>query len=142
MPNDSAERKTFRAKERIVFLRQEMGCIRKIKRKASHTASGNASPNCILLRSLCHRDLRGDQVVRLIRKPILYYPLFLLPSSLFGKELQNSRILMGKFPTLNENEKDETSKMGQSWAISGEGLAWLEVDNKAESGMHKMRKKR
>ena len=49
---------------------------------------------------------------------------------------------MGKFPTLNENEKDETSKMGQSWAISGERLAWLEVDNKAESGMHKMRKKR
>lgn len=49
MPNDSAERKTFRAKERIVFLRQKMGCIRKIKRKASHTASGNASPNCILL---------------------------------------------------------------------------------------------
>ena len=29
----------------------------------------------------------GDQAVRLIRKPILYYPLFLLPSSLFGKEL-------------------------------------------------------
>ena len=25
---------------------------------------------------------------------------------------------MGGFPTLNENEKDETSKMGQSWAIS------------------------
>ncbi len=49
---------------------------------------------------------------------------------------------MGRFPTLNENEKNETSKMGQSWAISGERLAWLEVDNKAESGMHKMRKKR
>ncbi len=29
----------------------------------------------------------GDQAVRLIRKPILYYPLSLLPSSLFGKEL-------------------------------------------------------
>ena len=29
----------------------------------------------------------GDQAVRLIRKQILYYPLFLLPSSLFGKEL-------------------------------------------------------
>ena len=87
MPNDSTERKTFRAKEGIVFLRQEMGRIRKIKRKASHTANGDASPNCILLRSLCHRDLRGDQIVRLIRKPILYYPLFLLPSSLFGKEL-------------------------------------------------------
>lgn len=27
------------------------------------------------------------QAVILIRKPILYYPLFLLPSSLFGKEL-------------------------------------------------------
>ncbi len=49
---------------------------------------------------------------------------------------------MGRFPTLSENVKDETSKMGQSWAISGERLAWLEVDNKAESGMHKMRKKR
>ena len=49
---------------------------------------------------------------------------------------------MGKFPTLNENEKDERSKMGQSWAISGEGWAWLEVDNKAESRMHKMRKNR
>lgn len=56
MPNDSTERKTFRAKERVVFLRQEMG-VRKIKRKASHTASGDASPNCILLRSLCRWDL-------------------------------------------------------------------------------------
>ena len=50
MPNDSTERKTFRAKEGIVFLRQEMG-VRKIKRKASHTANGQAAPNCILLRS-------------------------------------------------------------------------------------------
>ena len=49
---------------------------------------------------------------------------------------------MGKFPTLNENEKDETSKMGQSWAISDEKWDWLKVDNQAESGMHKMRKKR
>ena len=57
MPNDSAERKSFRAKEGIIFLRQEMGRIRKIKRKASYTASGNASPNCILLRSLRRRDL-------------------------------------------------------------------------------------
>ena len=86
MPNDSAERKTFRAQEEIIFLRQEMG-VRKIKRKASQTANGKAVPNCILLRSLRHRDLRGDQVVCLIRKLILYYPLFLLPSSLFGKEL-------------------------------------------------------
>lgn len=86
MPNDSTERKTFRAKEGIIFLRQEMG-VRKIKRKASQTANGKAVPNCILLRSLRHRDLRGDQVVCLIRKLILYYPLFLLTSSLFGKEL-------------------------------------------------------
>lgn len=86
MPNDSAERKTFRAKEGIIFLRQEMG-VRKIKRKASQTANGKAAPNCILLRSLRRRDLWGEQAVRLIRKPILYYPLFLLPSSLFGKEL-------------------------------------------------------
>ena len=48
--------RTFRAKVEIVFLRQEMG-VRKIKRKASHTANGKASPNCILLRSLRHRDL-------------------------------------------------------------------------------------
>lgn len=86
MPNGSAERKTFRAKEGIIFLRQEMG-VRKIKRKASQTANGKAAPNCILLRSLRRRDLWGEQAVRLIRKPILYYPLFLLPSSLFGKEL-------------------------------------------------------
>lgn len=86
MPNDSAERKTFRAQEEIIFLRQEMG-VRKIKRKASQTANGKAVPNCILLRSRRHRELWGDQAVRLIRKPILYYPLFLLPSSLFGKEL-------------------------------------------------------
>ena len=79
--------RTFRAKEGIVFLRQEMGRIRKIKRKASHTANGDASPNCILLRSLRHRDRLSDQSVRLIRKLILYYPLFLLSSSLFGKEL-------------------------------------------------------
>ncbi len=86
MPNDSAERKTFRAKEEIIFLRQEMG-VRKIKRKASQTANGKAAPNCILLRSLRHRDRLSDQAVRLIRKLILYYPLFLLSSSLFGKEL-------------------------------------------------------
>ena len=49
---------------------------------------------------------------------------------------------MGGFPTLNENEKDETSKVGQSWAISGERWVLLGVDNQAESGMHKMRKKR
>ena len=79
--------RTFRAKEGIVFLRQEMGRIRKGKRKASHTANGKAAPNGILLRSRCHRDLWGGQAVCLIRKLILYYPLFLLPSSLFGKEL-------------------------------------------------------
>lgn len=142
MPNDSAECKTFRAKEGIVFLRPEMGRIRKIKRKASHTANGKAAPNCILLRSLRHRDLWGDQAVRLIRKAIRYYPLFLLPSSLFGKELQISRILVGKFPTLRKNEKNERSKMGQSWAISDEKWGRLKVDNQAESEMHKMRKKR
>lgn len=43
--------RSFRAKAGIVFLRQEMGGIRKIKRKASHTANGQAAPNCILLRS-------------------------------------------------------------------------------------------
>lgn len=49
---------------------------------------------------------------------------------------------MGRFPTLNEIEKDETSKMGQSWAISDERLGGFKVDNQAESEMHKMRKKR
>lgn len=43
--------RTFRAKDGIVFLRQEMGRIRKIKREASHTTNGQAAPNCILLRS-------------------------------------------------------------------------------------------
>ena len=84
----------------------------------------------------------AGQVVRLIRKPILYYPLFLLSSSLFGKELQISRILVGEFPTLRKNEKNERSKMGQSWAISDERWDWLKVDNQTESEMHKMRKKR
>lgn len=86
MPNDCAECKTFRAKEGIVFFK-ETGLIRKIKRKASHTTNGKVAPNCILLRSLRHRDRLSDQAVRLIRKLILYYPLFLLSSSLFGKEL-------------------------------------------------------
>lgn len=84
----------------------------------------------------------GGQAVRLIRKAIRYYPLFLLPSSLFGKELQISRILVGEFPTLRKNEKNERSKMGQSWAISDERWGWFKVDNQAESEMHKMRKKR
>lgn len=141
MPNDSAERKTFRAKEGIIFLRQEMG-VRKIKRKATYIANGQAAPNCILLRSLRHRDRLSDQAVRLIRKPILYYPLFLLSSSLFGKELQISRILVGEFPTLRKNEKNERSKMGQSWAISDEKWGRLKVDNRAGVEMHKMRKKR
>lgn len=120
MPNDSAECTILSSQSGDHFFRQEMGRIRKGKRKASHTANVKAAPNCILQRSLRHRDRLSDQAARLIRKLILYYPLFLLPSSLFGKDLQNSRILMGGFPTLNENEKDETSKMGQSWAISDE----------------------
>lgn len=49
---------------------------------------------------------------------------------------------MDRFPTLNEIEKDETSKMGQSWAISDEKWGRLEVDNRAGVEMHKMRKKR
>lgn len=49
--------RTFRAKEGIVFLRQEMGRIRKIKRKASYTTNGKAVPNCILLRSRRRWDL-------------------------------------------------------------------------------------
>ena len=80
--------------------------------------------------------------MRLIRKLILYYPLFLLSSSLFGKELQISRILVGKFPTSRKNKKNERSKMGQSWAISDEKWGWLKVDNRAGIEMHKMRKKR
>ena len=48
---------TCRVKAGIIFLRQEMGRIRKIKRKASQTANGKAAPNCILLRSLRRRDL-------------------------------------------------------------------------------------
>ena len=87
MANDSAERTILSSQSGDHFFRHDMGRIRKGKRKASHTANGKAAPNCILLRSLRHRDLRGDQVVCLIRKLILYYPLFLLPSSLFGKEL-------------------------------------------------------
>ena len=80
--------------------------------------SKNVLPlNLIALR---HRDRLLDQAVRLIRKQILYYPLFLLSSSLFGKELQISRMLVGKFPTSRKNEKNERSKMGQSWAISDE----------------------
>ena len=50
---------TFWAKAEIIFLRQEMGCIRKIRRKASQTANGKAAQNCILLRSLRRRDLWG-----------------------------------------------------------------------------------
>ena len=49
---------------------------------------------------------------------------------------------MGKFPTLRKNEKNERSKMGQSWAISDEKWGRLKVDNRAEGEMHKMRKKR
>lgn len=119
-----------------------MGGIRKIKREASRITNGQAAPNCILLRSLRYRDLRGEQAVRLIWKPILYYPLFLLSSSLFGKELQIPRILVGKSPTSRKDEKNEGPKMGQSWAISDERWNWLKVDNQTESEMHKMRKKR
>lgn len=61
--------RTFRAKEGIIFLRQEMG-VRKIKRKATYTANGQSSAKLYPA-----------------AKPIFYYPLFLLPSSLFGKEL-------------------------------------------------------
>ncbi len=49
---------------------------------------------------------------------------------------------MGKFPTLRKNEKNERSKMGQSWAISDEKWGRLKVDNLAGVEMHKMRKKR
>lgn len=49
---------------------------------------------------------------------------------------------MGKFPTSRKNEKNESSKMGQSWVISDEKWGRLKVDNQVESKMHKMRKKR
>ena len=49
---------------------------------------------------------------------------------------------MGEFPTLRKNEKNETSKMGQSWAISDEKWSRFDVDNRAGVEMHKMRKKR
>ena len=45
---------------------------------------------------------------------------------------------MGKFPTLRKNEKNERSKMGQSWAISDEEWGRLKVDNWAGVEMHKM----
>ena len=132
--------RTFRAKAEIVFFVRRWGqegqtgslLYRKRQRSAKmYPAAKPLPPGSVV-----------GQAVRLILKAILYYPLFLLSSSLFGKELQISRILVGEFPTLRKNEKNEGSKMGQSWAISDERWDWLKVDNQAESEMHKMRKKR
>lgn len=142
MPNDSAERMNLSSQRENRFSLKGDGAYQEDQTESLSYRKRQSSAKLYLAAKPPPLGSVGDQAVRLIRKPILYYPLFLLPSSLFGKDLQNSRILMGGFPTLNENEKDETSKMGQSWAISDEKWGWLKVDNQAESKMHKMRKKR
>lgn len=86
MPNDSAERKTFRAKEGIIFLRQEMGGQEDQTESHLYRKRASSAKLYPAAKPPPPGSVAGQAVI-LIRKPILYYPLFLLPSSLFGKEL-------------------------------------------------------
>ena len=56
MPNDSTERTNLSSKREGRFSSSGDGG-QEDQTEASHTASGDASPNCILLRSLCRWDL-------------------------------------------------------------------------------------
>ena len=142
MPNDSAERTNLSSQREDRFSSSGDGAYQEDQTESLSYRKRPSSAKRYPAAKPPPPESVGDQAVRLIRKQILYYPLFLLPSSLFGKELQISRILAGKFPTSRKNEKNERSKMGQSWAISDERWGWFKVDNRTESEMHKMRKKR
>ena len=142
MPNDSAERTNLSSQSGDHFSLKGDGAYQEGQTESLPYRKRQSSAKLYPAAKPPPPESVGDQAVRLIRKAIRYYPLFLLPSSLFGKELQISRILVGKFPTLRKNEKNERSKMGQSWAIADEKWGRLKVDNRAGVEMHKMRKKR
>lgn len=87
MPNDSAERTILSNQRGDRFSSSGDGAYQEDQteslsnRKRQRIAKLYPAAKSLSLGSV------GDQAVRLIRKPILYYPLFLLSSSLFGKEL-------------------------------------------------------
>ena len=87
MPNDSAERTNLSSQREDRFSSSGDGVCQEgqtgslLYRKRQRIAKLYPAAKSLLLGSV------AGQAVILIRKPILYYPLFLLPSSLFGKEL-------------------------------------------------------
>lgn len=119
MPNDSAERTNLSSQSGDHFSSSGDGGLEGQTESLPYRKRRRIAKLYLAAKPLPLGSVAGQAVI-LIRKPILYYPLFLLSSSLFGKELQISRILVGKSPTSRKNEKNEGPKMGQSWAISDE----------------------
>ena len=86
MPNDSAERTNLSSQSGDRFLKGD-GAYQEDQTESLSNRKRQSSAKLYPAAKPPPLGSVADQAVRLIRKPILYYPLFLLPSSLFGKEL-------------------------------------------------------
>lgn len=87
MPNDSAERTNLSRQREDHFSLKGDGAYQEDQTESLLYYKRQSSAKLYPVAKPPPSGSVGDQAVRLIRKPILYYPLFLLPSSLFGKEL-------------------------------------------------------
>ena len=86
MPNDSTERTNLSSKREGRFSSSGDGGQEDQTESLPYRKRRRIAKLYPAAKPLALGSVAG-QVVRLIRKPILYYPLFLLSSSLFGKEL-------------------------------------------------------
>ena len=87
MPNDSAERTILSRQREDRFSLKGDGAYQEDQTESLQYHKRQSSAKLYPAAKPPPPGFVADQAVRLIRKPILYYPLFLLASSLFGKEL-------------------------------------------------------
>lgn len=141
MPNDSAERTNLSSQSGDRFLKgdgtyqegqTESLPYRKRPSSAKLYPAAKPPPPGSVGGSGCASDPEADPL------------LSTFPSVIFSfwERITNFKDFGGRISHLTKNEKNERSKMGQSWAISDEKWGRLKVDNRAGGEMHKMRKKR
>lgn len=87
MPNDSAERTNLSSQSGDRFSSSGDGAYQEDQTESLLYRKRQSSAKLYPAAKPLSPGSVADQAVRLIRKAIRYYPLFLLPSSLFGKEL-------------------------------------------------------
>lgn len=87
MPNDSAERTNLSSQSGDHFSSSGDGAYQEDRTESLSNRKRQSSAKLYPAAKPPQPGSVAGQAVRLIRKLILYYPLFLLPSSLFGKEL-------------------------------------------------------